>query len=133
MLSRKGKTIAYIAGVLMLCGLGAWQISTGKTAPGSAIIAAVVAATMVRIIKNRRIREMENKGLNPYDERTLYIAGRAARMALSVWVVICALYVLLGTALGPQILVNPYNMAAYAMGIPLLIYSGAYYYYNARS
>ena len=72
------------------------------------------------------------RGLNPYDERTYYITGKAAYAAYNTFIIVSGLFVLGGSIFGPQVLVNPYNTIGFAMAVLVLLHLGFYYYYNSK-
>ena len=129
MSNRKRMIIKQIA-MLIVCGLGIWYLEMGHTGMGCGLIASSIAVTVVQTIKNRRLEVQQAEGLNPYDERTVYIAGQAARSAMSAWVILTALLVMAGPALGPIWLVNPYNFAGINLAFVMLLYCAFYFYYN---
>lgn len=131
-MSKQRQIASYIITLLLLPALGIWQIMAGQTSLGAALICSALAVTIVRVIKNRRIKEQQARGLNPYDERVHYIAGKASRLAMSAWVLGTAVFVLAGSALGPELAVNPYNFAGINMTILIMFYVAAYYYYDRR-
>ena len=63
--------------LLILIGMGIWLISQGNIAFGSSMIGAAIGVGLVRYIEMKKIREMQAKGLNPYDERIVFKIGRA--------------------------------------------------------
>lgn len=129
-MSKQARMISYILSIIVLGALGVWQIVIGESAMGAALISSVLAVTVVRIIKNRRLEEQIARGLNPNDERAYYIAGKAASCTLSIWIAGTALFVLGGSTLGPELAVNPYNFAGIGMTLLILVYIAAYYYFN---
>ena len=61
---------------------------------------------------------MQEKGLDPYDERVWFITGKSAYFAVRVFTVTCAVIVLVGSVWGPEVEVNPYNL----LGLCLCFY-----------
>ncbi len=129
-MSKQRQIISYIITLLMLSALGVWQIMAGEPSLGAALISSGLAVTIFRVLKNRRIEEQKARGLNPYDERVNYIAGKASSLAISIWVLAIAVFVLAGSTLGPELTVNPYSFAGIAMTLLILINIAAYYYYD---
>jgi len=121
------------ATLLMLFLIGIWQVFQGETGFGSSLIGATVGVGVIRYIKGRKIHEMQARGLNPYDERIVYIADKASRLALSISIVLAAVFVLFGSAFGPVIKVNPYNFLGFCLAILTLIYLLSYYHYSRNN
>lgn len=124
---------AFIVTILILFGIGVWLIINGDIGFGSSLIGATIGVTAVRCIKARKIREMEAKGLPPYDERTIFISDKAARVTLSIAIMLAACIVLVGSILGPEVMVNPYNFLGFCIAILIFIYLIAYYYYSKNN
>ncbi|MDD3023442.1 MAG: DUF2178 domain-containing protein [Syntrophomonadaceae bacterium] len=116
--------------VLVLLALGITQIYVGNTGLGTGLTAGVLGASAGRYIKGQKIKKLQAQGLNPYDERAYYIAGKSAYATLSAAVVISALFVLIGSIVGPQLTVNLYNFLGICLAIMIFIYIGFYYYYS---
>lgn len=116
----------------LVAGLAIWQIVSGNSSFGTGLLVGVIIAAGSLEIRNRRIREMQKKGLNPYDERAWSLAGLAAYGALRIFVITMALIVLVGSIWGPQIQVNPYNLLGFCLCALLGLYVGNYYYYNRK-
>ncbi len=121
---------AFFQGLIIFLGL--WAIFLGKTGIGSGMIAATIAVFVVRMIKSRKIIEMEKRGIDPYDERTWFVAGKAAYAGYSSSVVLMAVVVIIGSIFGPEVSVNPYNMLGLVVAAQVLLYAGFYYYFNNR-
>ena len=117
---------------LLILGLGIYALFIDKIGLGMALIAATLAVSVVRSNKNRRIQEEERRGLNPYDERASYINGKAAYAACSTFLIVAGLFVLVGSILGPVVLVNPYNTIGIAIAFLVILHTGYYYYYNSK-
>lgn len=124
--------LSYIV-LLLLFGIGLWQAQAGNIAFGAGLMAAAVAVLAVTAIKQTRIRRLEAQGINVYDERVWFVAGRAAYYTYVTYALGSALVVLLGSVWGPQVLVNPYNLIGISLSILVLLYIGFYYYFNAQS
>jgi uncharacterized membrane protein len=92
----------------------------------------VVAAAGSLEIKQRRISDMQEKGMNPYDERAWSLAGMAAYGAVRIFAICMAIIVLVGSIWGPQVQVNPYNLLGLCLCALLGLYVGSYYYYNRK-
>lgn len=107
-----------------------FQIKNGNLGFGIGLLVGCIGASIGRIIKQNKIKKLQEKGLNPYDERAFFIAGKASYATLSSTVILSALFVLLGSILGPQLNVNPYNFLGNCLAIIVFIYIAFYYYYN---
>ncbi len=119
--------------LFLLLSIGVWQILSGNSASGSGLIGSAILVFIIITFKQRRIRQVEAQGINVYDERTWYIAGRAGYFTYLTFVLASAFTVLIGSVWGPQVLVNPYNLLGVCLCIMVLLYIGFYYYFNARS
>jgi uncharacterized membrane protein len=125
----------YIIGTVfqvVLLALGIWAVYLDKVGLGAGLIAATLAVFTVRSIKTKRVKEQQDRGLNPYDERAYYITRKAAYAAYSIFLIASALVVLIGSIFGPEITVNPYNMLGMVIFVMVLLHMGFYYYYNSR-
>ncbi|MGE5417250.1 MAG: DUF2178 domain-containing protein [Acidobacteriota bacterium] len=116
---------------IMIC-IGILAGFYGKMDFAIGLIGSSVGVFLINIIKNKRVADMKAKGLNPYDERAVMLSGKAASMAVTVFVVGSAVIVLIGSILGPKVTVNPFNLIGLCMTALILIYVGLYYYYNHR-
>ncbi|MDD2510845.1 MAG: DUF2178 domain-containing protein [Syntrophomonas sp.] len=116
--------------LLALLTLGIAQIYQGNTGFGTGLTAGVIGASVGRYIKNKKIKKLLAQGLNPYDERVYLIAGKSAYATLCTAVVLSALFVLIGSTLGPQLTVNPFNFLGNCLAILVFIYIGFYYSYS---
>lgn len=125
--------IALVVTLLILLFAGVWQISQGDIGFGSSLIGAAVGVSVVRSIRQKKIREMQTKGLNPYDERIIFISDKAARLTLSISIVLAAFFVLLGSVFGPEVQVNPYNFLGFCIAILIFIYLISYYHYSKNN
>lgn len=119
--------------LLIMVGIGVWASFHGKSDLGIALVGASIGVFIVNILKMRRLSALKDKGLNPYDERSRYVGGKAAAGALQVFVLASAAIVLWGSFWGPKISVNPYNMLGLYMTGLIFLYVGFYYYYDRRS
>lgn len=129
--NRNREFVRYIV-FLLLFGLGLWQILSGRPAPGSALMAGALATFIAQTVKRKRLRELEAQGMNAFDERTWFIAGRAAYFAYLTFTLGSALVVLTGSVWGPPVLVNPYNFLGICLSLLVLLYVVYYYYFNYR-
>ncbi len=129
-MSEKLRKTTFWITILILAGLGIWHISNGLPGFGTGLIGGAIGVTAGRLIRQKKIRELQNKGLNPYDERTYVIAGKASYATIISGVLISGLFILLGSTFGPTVSVNPYNFLGYCLSIIVLIYIFFYYYYN---
>ncbi|MGI6412696.1 MAG: DUF2178 domain-containing protein [Syntrophomonadaceae bacterium] len=128
----KIRLLAKYAVLLLIGVIAVWQITTGNTSFGAALLAGIIIAAVLLRINARQIIQTTEKGMDPYDERVWAVAGKASYAAIRLFAVISALIVLLGSIWGPQIMVNPYNLLGMALGCLMFMYVGFYYYYNAR-
>lgn len=117
---------------LILILLGIWAIHLGKFGLGSGLIAATLMVFIVRSIKTKKIKEQQDKGLNPYDERAYYITGKAAYASYRIFIIISASFVLFGSILGPKIKLDPYNLIGMVILVMVLLHIIFYYYYSSR-
>lgn len=129
-MSEKLKKITFWITILVLAGLGIWHVTNGVPGFGIGLISGAIGVTAGRLIRQKKISELQNKGLNPYDERTYVIAGKASYATIISGVLISALFILIGSTFGPPVAVNPYNFLGYCLSITVLIYMLFYYYYN---
>lgn len=125
------RLIKYLV-LAIIAGLAIWQIASGNSSFGTGLLVGVVAAAGSLEIKQRRISDMQEKGMNPYDERAWSLAGMAAYGAVRIFVISMAVIVLIGSIWGPQVLVNPYNLLGLCLCALLGLYVGSYYYYNRK-
>ena len=124
--------LSYLA-LVLLFGLGLWQsVRTGGSF-GIGLMAGAVGVFVALSFKQARIRRLEAQGMNVYDERVWFVAGRAAYSAYVTFALGCALVVLVGSIWGPQVLVNPYNLLGVALCILVLLYIVYFYYFNTKS
>ena len=119
--------------ILVLIGIIAiLQIFTGNIDFGAGLLAGIIIVGIALGIKSRRINQMIEKGMEPYDERVWTIAGKASYISIRVFVLISALIVLIGSIWGPVVLVNPYNLLGISLTSLMLLYITFYYYYNYK-
>ena len=119
--------------ILVLIGIIAIsQIFTGNIDFGAGLLAGIIIVGIALGIKSRRINQMIEKGMEPYDERVWTIAGKASYISIRVFVLISALIVLIGSIWGPVVLVNPYNLLGISLTSLMLLYITFYYYYNYK-
>lgn len=119
--------------ILVLIGIIAiLQIFTGNIDFGAGLLAGIIIVGIALGIKSRRINQMIEKGMEPYDERVWTIAGKASYISIRVFVLISALIVLIGSIWGPIVLVNPYNLLGISLTSLMLLYITFYYYYNCK-
>lgn len=126
----KQNTAAFWLTIAILVGLGLWQLIYVSPGYGTGLIGGAVGVSIARFIKQRKIKEMQAKGLNPYDERVYYIAGKASYAAMVSSILLAALVVLIGSTFGPAVMVNPYDLLGYCIAIVVLLYVIFYYHYN---
>ncbi|NLK52574.1 MAG: DUF2178 domain-containing protein [Syntrophomonadaceae bacterium] len=129
MIDKTRKTMFRIT-ITILTILGIWQIYQGETGFGVGLISAAVGVSAGKKIRQSKIRELQAKGLNPFDERVSFIANKAAMATWKTIVLLMAVFILLGSVFGPQISVNPYNFLGFWLAIVVIVYYGYYYYYS---
>lgn len=127
----KRDLIRYLV-LLLLIGIGVWEILDGNTSFGSGLLASAVIVFIITTMKQRGVRRAQEQGMNPLDERTWAVAGKAAYASYVVYALVLGLIILLGSILGPDIKVNPYNLLGFCLSGIVLLYVGFYYYYNNR-
>lgn len=120
-------------GVLVLLILiGVWQINAGEYDFGIGLIGAGITVSVVRGMKQRRITELQKQGINPYDERFYAIGYRAAYSTLVTIILLSAGFVLIGSVIGPEVTVNPYDFMGLWLGFTVLVYIFTYYWFNRK-
>lgn len=124
------RTAAFWITIAILAGLGLWQLIYVNPGLGAGLIGGTVGVSVARHLKQKKIKELQAKGLNPYDERTYFIAGKAAYATLVSSVLLAALVVLIGSTFAPVMLVNPFDLLGYCIAIVVLLFVVFYYYYN---
>ncbi len=132
-MNRKNRELLRYIILFLLLSIGVWQILSGNSASGSGLIGSAILVFIMVTFKQEKIRQAEAQGINVYDERTWYIAGRAGYFTYLTFVLATAFTVLIGSVWGPQVLVNPYNLLGICVCGMVLLYIGFYYYFNARS
>ncbi|MDI9479686.1 MAG: hypothetical protein ACOXZ6_00020 [Syntrophomonadaceae bacterium] len=118
--------------LVLVAGIAIWQIVSGNSSFGTGLLVGVVVAAGSLEIRQRRISDMQKKGMNPYDERAWSLAGMAAYVSVRIFVISIAVIVLIGSIWGPQVQVNPYNLLGLCLCALLGLYVGSYYYYNRK-
>lgn len=131
MKQNKREPLRYII-LLVLSGIGIWQIYVGNTSFGSGLLGGAILTFIISTMKLTRIRRAQALGMNPMDERTWTMAGMAAYMSYVTYALILAGIILLGSIWGPKILVNPYNLLGICLCGIVFLYVGFYYYYNQK-
>lgn len=116
----------------VLAIIAIWQITSGKSDFGIGLLAGLIMAAVALGIKNRQLGKVYEKGMNPYDERVWSIAGKASYAAMRVFVIIIALFVLIGSVWGPDFQVNPYNLLGICLSGLVFLYVCFYYYFNRK-
>ncbi len=116
--------------LIILIIAGIIQVQAGEIGFGAGLIGGSAGAAAGRYFKAKKIRALQEKGLNPYDERAYYIAGKAAYSALCAAVIFSALFVIIGSIAGPVISVNPYNFLGSCLAILVFLYLIFYLYYS---
>lgn len=130
----KQKTRELLRYITLLCllGIGIWQIQAGNPSFGSGLLSAAIIVFIITTIKQKKIREAQQQGINPVDERTWTIAGMAAYASYVTYALVLAIIVLLGSIWDPERLVNPYNLLGFCLAGIMFLYVGFYYYYNHK-
>ncbi len=118
--------------LFILLGMGIWEIIIGKSPYGSGLIGGAAFAFVISSIKQRKIRQAQDQGMNPMDERTWAVVGKAAYATYMAFVLLSACIVLLGSIWGPQTLVNPYALLGICLAVLVLFYTCFFYYYNRK-
>ncbi len=119
--------------ILALIGIVAIsQIIMGNEDFGTGLLVGIIIVSIALGIKFRRINQILEKGMDPYDERVWIIAGKASYISIRVFAVISALIVLIGSIWGPVTLVNPYNLLGICLAALMLLYVIFYYYYDRK-
>lgn len=127
------KKIGLIATVFVLLAVGIWDINTGRAGYGAGMIGGALGVMLISWRNIKKLADMENKGIDPYDERVMQVAGLAAQGTIKLMAVGLALFIGAGAVVGPVALVNPYNFAGYLLAIVLIIYVSLFAYHNHRS
>ncbi|MGE5397443.1 MAG: DUF2178 domain-containing protein [Chitinophagales bacterium] len=130
-MSKNRIIIKFVALVIMLL-IGIWAWFHGKTDIATGLIGASIGVFVINVVKDKRIADMKAKGLNPHDERAVMVSGKAASMAITCFVLVSAVVVLVGSIWGPKIAANPFNLIGLCMTLLIFIYVGFYYYYSHR-
>lgn len=116
--------------LVILIGVGIWSIRNGNIAFGASLIGASVGVGVMRYVKEKRIAKLKAKGLETHDERTMHIVGLASTLTINVTIFLIAIIILAGSVLGPEIMVNPYDLLGFCLAGIVLIYIMAFYYYS---
>lgn len=124
------KTAAFWITIAILAGLGLWQLIYVNPGFGAGLIGGAIGVSVTRYLKQKKIKELQAKGLNPYDERTYIIVGKASYATLVSSILLAALIVLFGATFGPAVMVNPFDLLGFCIAIVVLLYVIFYYYYN---
>ncbi|CFX80500.1 Protein of unknown function DUF2178, transmembrane [Syntrophomonas zehnderi OL-4] len=126
------RSAVFFITIAILAGLGVWQLLYVNPGLGAGLIGATIGASVARYLKQKRIKELQAKGLNPYDERAFHIAGKASYATLVSGILLAALVVLIGSIFAPVMTVNPFDLLGYCIAIVVLLYVVFYYYYNRK-
>jgi len=124
-MSQKNRTLLRNITLFILLAIGIWNIRIGNISDGAGLLGAGVAAYTITTIKHKRLRQAQDQGINPLDERTWAIA-----YLTFVGLAVCI--ILLGSILGPQTLVNPYDLLGICIALLVLFYICFFYYYNHK-
>lgn len=117
---------------ILLLGLGIWAIHLGKVGFGIGLISATCAVFVMHRIKFKKLQELQEQGLNPYDERAEVVVGKAAYATYLSFALTTALIVLIGATFGPSIQANIYDILGLSLAALVILYTIFYYYYNQR-
>lgn len=126
------KQAGLIAILLILIPTGIWDLYVGNISYGVGIIFGTLGVIMFSWRNIKRLKDMEDKGIEVYDERVMQLAGLAAQGTIKLLALGLALFVGLGAVIGPITRVNPYNFAGYLLAIVLILYTGLFTYHNHR-
>lgn len=118
--------------LFLLFSIGLWQNIIGNMAYGNGLMGGAIGVFISISLKQKKIRQIEAQGLNTYDERAWFIAGRAAYFTYLTFALGSALFILIGSIWGPPLLVNPYNFLGICLCILILLYICFYYYFNYK-
>lgn len=132
-MSAKRKYVTVLITLLILLGVGLWNIQNGKPAFGASLIGASIGVGIMRYKKEKHIAKLKAKGLNPHDERTVHVAGLASILTINATIFIIVIIVLAGSVIGSEIMVNPYDILGFCLAGIVLIYILAFYYYNRQN
>lgn len=116
----------------LVAAIAVWQLAAGNSSFGLGLLIGVIMAAGAVEIKHGRISKMQEKGMNPYDERAWSLAGMAAYGTVRIFSITIAIVVLVGSIWGPQVQVNPYNLLGVCLCALLVLYVISYYYYNRK-
>lgn len=119
--------------LVFLLGIGLWNIQNGEIAFGASLIGASIAVGLMRYIKEKRIAKLKAKGLDPYDERTMHIVGLASNLTINITILSIAIIVLAGSVIGPDTMVNPYDLLGICLAGIVLVYTITFYYYSRQN
>lgn len=123
-----------LIGVVFGLGMiGVWNITAGRITEGIGVIIGTLAVASISWYRINEMKDLEDKGVNIYDERIMHIAGMAAQGAVKIFALGLALFIGIGGVVGPKLIVNPYDFGGYLLAFILLLYVGLYYYHKARS
>lgn len=126
----KKKYFTILASLAILLTVGLWNTQKGNPVFGASLIVASLGFGILRIAKERRIAKLKAKGLNPHDERTMHIVGQASVLTINVTILLIGVIILGGSVIGPEIMVNLYDLLGFCLAGIVLIYMTAYYYYS---
>lgn len=118
--------------LFLIFSLGVWQNLSGNISYGSGLMGGALGVFIAITLKQRKIKRLEAQGLNTYDERAWFIAGRAAYFTYLTFTLTSAFIVIIGSTWGPEVLVNPYNFLGVCLSLMVLLYIGYYYFFNYK-
>lgn len=114
-------------GLLLLIGF--YMIMDDRAGLGTGLVAGAIGVFTVKFLKQRRIAQLEAQGKVAYDERSLYLASKAALAAIRVYLALLAVIVLAGSCLGPDEIINPWDLTGVLLAVLVVLWTGFYYYF----
>jgi hypothetical protein len=96
---------------------------------GTGLVAGAIGVFTVKFLQQRRIAQLEAQGKVAYDERSLYLASKAALAAIRVYLALLAVIVLAGSCLGPDE-INPWDLTGVLLAVLVVLWTGFYYYFS---
>jgi uncharacterized membrane protein len=119
-------------GVFQGMVLVAAALLRGRVEAGLSLAVAAMATSVARQARTRREQELRERGLEPRDERTLAVTGRASYGALSTFVLLAAVAMLAGVASGIPLRVPLWDVLGLLVAAQILVYAFFYRYYDQR-
>lgn len=125
---RKRIALYLVVAVITVCGI--MDVRQGNWLLGAGLFAAVAVLAALSLRNIRKLEEMTKKGIDPYDERVMLVAGKAARSTMVVFTLGLAVFMVGGSVLGSPRTVNPYDFAGILLAINMMLYILFYYFYQ---